>query len=133
MPVSRIVPLSWRVVAGLLLVIAVGSLVASAADAEPSGSGAAPTAVAASGDRQAKRVVTRAEYRQVKPGMSRDRVERIFGAGGGCSSRVEHGHKRFYPATTGSVSVEYAWGAQGILRVILHDGKAFAVASTCGL
>ena len=62
---------------------------------------------------EAPRQVTRPEYAQVSPGMTRTRVERIFGAGPGCVySRYElegvlHIGRQYRNAAGTTVSIQY--------------------------
>ena len=62
---------------------------------------------------QAPRQVTRGEYAQVSPGMTRTRIERIFGAGSGCVylkyelDDVLHIGRQYRNAAGTTVSIQY--------------------------
>jgi hypothetical protein len=89
---------------------------------------------------EAPREVTRHEYAKVSPGMTRARVERIFGAGRGCTySRYElddvlYTGRQYRNSAGTTVSIQYerpdggrnrATGKQwGLLESCFHRGHA---------
>jgi hypothetical protein len=67
--------------------------------------------------------VTRAEYRSVEAGMTRGRVERIFGAGGGCAyvtyavGDVRYVNRQYRQADGLWTAVQFDSSVDGRLRV----------------
>ena len=67
--------------------------------------------------------VTLAEFRAVDAGMSRGRVERIFGAGGGCAyvtyavGDVRYVNRQYRQANGGWTAVQYDTSVDGAMRV----------------
>lgn len=94
----------------------------------------APPAAPASAVPEVPRQVTRHEYAQVSPGMTRARVERIFGAGRGCVyvqyelDGVLHTGRQYRNAAGTTVSIQYEKPDRGRNRV---TGKQWGVLQSC--
>ncbi|TGN65284.1 hypothetical protein EXE59_15945 [Nocardioides eburneiflavus] len=83
---------------------------------------------------EAPRHVTRHEYAQVSPGMTRTRVERTFGAGRGCVyveyelDDVLHTGRQYRDTAGTTVSIQYEKPDGGRSRAI---GKQWGLLESC--